>query len=348
MRKTLITLCAFSSAAILLTGCTNGSTQFADSGTFIPSPKDVQKMLFNKKVSNEDLVSKSDDQEMAKAFAGQKINKVTSMDFEHGGIFIEKKRLYETDSFIYFSKARGFYRNLAFDFLQDEVAKKYLDVVNKRGNGYIVYNGNANQKLLQAMVGGNLKQNTNYEVFMYDSDFAIVEYDKNGNKVSALLRQARIEPSQLGMSMGDKDPAVTIHQSVFLVLQSNVNKIDLNMSSDELEKYEYKRYNMPEKHQGTIVQTIQQPVQIEKSKADKIKELYELLKAGALTQDEFDKEKAKILSSSNQTAQPAPVQVQQSSANPMELMIVQKFNEKYKTNFTTMKEVQEYMKKYQN
>ncbi len=328
-------------AALTFTGCSNSKQSFADSGTFIPSPKDVQNMLFKKKVSSGDLLSKSEDKELTQAFLNKKINKVTALDHGKSLIIIEKKRLYETDSYIYLNKSRDFYRNLAFDFLNDEVAQNYIQAVKKRGNGYIVYNGNGNEKILKALVGGSLKKNTKFEIFMYDSDFALVEYDKEGNKVSALVRQARIEPSQLGISMGDRNPAVSIHQRIFVLMKSKVRKIDLNLGTTALNEFEYKRYNMPKKTQATN-SIVQQPIQAQESKTDKIKALYELHKAGALSKEEFEQEKKKVLGSN--TSKPTATKVVQTNTiNPMTTIIIQKFNQQYGTNFTTMKEIQQYM-----
>lgn len=333
-------------AALTFSGCAKSVPNFADSGTFIPSPTDVQKMIFSKKSSNTDLLNQSEDKELTQAFLDKKLEKVTSIDHGKSLIIIEKKRLYETDSYIYLSKSRDFYRNLAFDFLDDAVSKSYINAVKKRGNGYIVYNGNGNEKILKALVGGSLKKSTKFEIFMYDSDFALIEYDKDGNKISALVRQARIEPSQLGIRMGDRNPAVSIHQRIFILKKSKVRKIDLNLGTTALNEFEYKKYNMPQTSQATN-QLVQQPLQPKESKTDKIKELYELHKAGALSKEEFEQEKKKVLSTST-SIKTAPIKVVKTNAtNPMELMIVQKFNKQYGTNFTTMKEVQQYMQNKQ-
>jgi len=220
------------SMMVMLSGC---ASSYSDSGTFIPSPKDVGNMLFSKQETPQELIAKSQDKELTKIFAEGKFSKVTSINALPYGLLLECKRLYETDSFIYLSKSRQFYRNLASDFLQDDIAKAYIDTIQKRGNSYSIYNGEGNQALLKAYVGGSLKENTKTEIYMYDSDFAIVEYNKAGEKVSALIRQARIEPSQLGSAMGHNDPAVSIHQNIFVLFAGELQKIALNLNNATLQ-----------------------------------------------------------------------------------------------------------------
>ena len=72
-------------------------------------------------------------------------------------------------------------------------------------------------------------------------------------------------------------------------------------------------------------------------------------KAGALTKEEFDLEKKKILE--KPTTHNTPIQSSDNSnkiQNPFELMIVDKFNQEHGTNFLTMKEVQQYLQSKQN
>lgn len=323
------------SMAVILSGC---ASSYSDSGTFIPSPKDVGNML-SKKETPQELIAKSQDKELTKTFVEGKFTKVTSIHALPYGLSLECKRLYETDSFIYLSKSRQFYRDLAADFLQDDVAKAYIDTIQKRGNGYSIYNGEGNQALLKAYVGGALKENTKTEIYMYDSDFAIVEYNKAGEKISALIRQARIEPSQLGSAMGHNDPAVTIHQNIFVLFEGEMKKVALNLNNATLQNNLYKSVGL-ETSSPTPTQTA---TSSSTSKADKIKELHELYKSGALSEDEYNKEKTKIL---NNDANPA-MSTSTTPSNPyvgtpMEAMLVQKFNQQNGTNFTSMKEIQEY------
>ena len=320
------------SMAVMLSGC---ASSYSDSGTFIPSPKDVGNM-FAKKETPQELIANSQDKELTKAFVEGKFAKVTSISAAPSGIMMESKRLYETNSFIYLSKARQFYRNLAADFLQDDIAKAYTDTIQKRGNGYRIYNGEGNQALLKAYVGETLKQNTKTEIYMFDSDFAIVEYNKAGEKVSALIRQARIEPSQLGAAMGHNDPAVSIHQNQILLFESELKKVALNLNNATLENNLYKSVGM-----DTPSTSASQGVVQSSSKADKIKELHELYKSGALSEEEYSKEKTKILNNDAQTPTPTPSNAV--AGTPMEAMLVQKFNQQNATNFTSMQEIQTYM-----
>lgn len=323
------------SMAVILSGC---ASSYSDSGTFIPSPKDVGNML-SKKETPQELIAKSQDKELTKTFAEGKFTKVTSINALPYGLSLECKRLYETDSFIYLSKSRQFYRNLAADFLQDDVAKAYIDTIQKRGNGYSIYNGEGNQALLKAYVGGALKENTKTEIYMYDSDFAIVEYSKAGEKVSALIRQARIEPSQLGSAMGHNDPAVTIHQNIFVLFEGEMKKVALNLNNATLQNNLYKSVGLD----TPVSAPSQASTPSSTSKADKIKELHELYKSGALSEEEYNKEKTKILNSdAKPTASTSTTPSNPYVGTPMEAMIVQKFNQQNGTNFTSMKEIQEY------
>lgn len=321
------------SIAVMLSGC---ASSYSDSGTFIPSPKDVGNM-FAQKETPQEMIAKSQDKELTKTFAESKFAKVTSIKALPYGLLLECKRLYETDSFIYLSQSRQFYRNKASEFLNDDIAKAYIDTIQKRGNGYRIYNGDGNQALIKSYVGGTLKVNTKTEIYMYDSDFAIVEYNKTGEKISALVRQARIEPSQLGSTMGDKDPAVTIHQNIFVLFEGELQKIALNLNNTALQNTIYKSVGLD----TPTLTTTQAPavIAVSTSNADKIKELHELFKSGALSEEEYNKEKAKILNTTDIKALSSnPV-----ASTPMEAMIVQKFNEKNGTNLSSMKEIQEYM-----
>ncbi|KFL32968.1 SHOCT domain-containing protein [Sulfurospirillum sp. SCADC] len=320
------------SMAVMLSGC---ASSYSDSGTFIPSPKDVGNMLFSKKETPQELIAKSQDKELTKTFAEGKFAKVTSINALPYGLLLECKRLYETDSFIYLSQSRQFYRGKSSDFLNDDIAKAYIDTIQKRGNGYSIYNGEGNQALLKAYVGGSLKENTKTEIYMYDSDFAIVEYNKAGEKVSALIRQARIEPSQLGSTMGDRDPAVTIHQNIFVLFDGELKKVALNINNTTLQNNLYKSVGLDMPSTPVAVSTSVSPSTSSDSKANKIKELHELYKSGALSEEEYNKEKTKIL---NNDVKPST----SVASSPMEAMLVQKFNQQNGTNFTSMKEIQEY------
>ena len=328
------------SVMAVLSGC---AASYSDSGTFIPSPKDVGNMLFTKKASPDEILAQSKDKDLTKAFLDQKIDKVTSIDPLPYGLLLECKRLYETDSFIYLSKSRQFYRNLAADFLNDTIAKTYMDTIKKRGNGYVIYNGEGNQILLKAYVGGNLKQNTKTEIYMYDSDFAIVEYNKAGEKISAMIRQARIEPSQLGSAMGHNDPAVTIHQNIFVLFESELKKIALNLNTTALQGNVYKSEGVAIPGSNATTTTAQPTQSTSDSKTDKIKELHELYKSGALTEEEYAKEKSKILNTETQKPSAPPASSSNAMAAGMEAMVVQKFNQQNGTNFSSMKEIQEFL-----
>lgn len=320
---------------VMLSGC---ASSYSDSGTFIPSPKDVGNMLFSKQESAAEITAKSQDKELTKTFAEGKFAKVTSINALPYGLLLECKRLYETDSFIYLSQSRQFYRNLAPDFLKDDIAKAYIDTIQKRGNGYRIYNGEGNQALIKAYVGGTLKINTKTEIYMYDSDFAIVEYTKTGEKMSALVRQARIEPSQLGSTMGDRDPAVTIHQNIFVLFEGELQKIALNLNNTTLQNNIYNSVGL-DTPPAPVTAPAQASTTPSASKADKIKELHDLFKSGALSEEEYNKEKTKILNTTDtKETSSNPV-----ASTPMEAMLVQKFNQKNGTNLSSMKEIQEYM-----
>ena len=51
-----------------------------------------------------------------------------------------------------------------------------------------VYDLNGNEKIFQSLVGRTLnKRGEDYEIFLFNSDLAIIEYDKHGNKISSLI-----------------------------------------------------------------------------------------------------------------------------------------------------------------
>ncbi|MBN2964989.1 SHOCT domain-containing protein [Sulfurospirillum sp. T05] len=329
--------------ALFLGGCATGTSKFSDSGIFLPSPKDVQKMLLPK-VSNEDIIKQSPDKELSETFLTNTFEKVTAVEHGSKTIILEKKWLYETDSFIRYSKSRSFYRGLAHDFLNDDVAKAYMETIIKRGSGYVIYNGSGNEMLMSAYAGGNPRRSSDTSVFAYDSDFAIVEYDKEGNKKSALLRQVEIEPSQLGRQMGDKDPAVSIHHRAILLLEPAVKEAELTLNNDAIAALEYKRVNMPQKA-NQMYQAAPQSTPSAPTNAQKIKELFELYKAGALSEEEYALEKAKILEPSN--APVSNVTTSTPKQDPMEFAIVQKFNQQHGTNLKSIKEIQEHMQNRQ-
>ena len=327
--------------AIVFNGCVTPKGSF-EGGSLIPSPEEVKEMLTKTNESDNEILSKSEDKELTSAFLNKKINKVTKIKVNSSEIFLSKKYLYEVDDLIRLSNARIFYRDHANDFFNDEITKKYLTTVKNRGNGYIVYNGNGNEKIFQSLVGRTLnKRGEDYEIFLFNSDLAIIEYDKHGNKISSLIRKGTIEPSLLSIKLGDQDPNVSIHQSIYILFESKMKRIDLNLGSKALDAFEYKRYNMPE------TKNISEEVSNEKStvsNAQKIKELFDLYKNGALSKEEYEEEKKKIIHQPKIIKKETSIKEEvKTSINPLELMIIQKFNQQNGTNFTTMQEMQKYI-----
>ena len=212
--------------ASFLTACAGGAYR---GGSFIPSPEEVAKMMLPKK-SKAEIVSKSSYKQMTNAFLTNfKTSRDVDIDFYPNNIRINKI-LYQTDSFIKFSNAKNFYQQKSSKYLSDDVATIYKNEVKKRGNYYNIYKGAMNKKILDVLVG-NLKNRDGLKYYHYDLDYAFIEFNQNNEIQSALVRVVTIEPSEIGLRMGDRNPAVEIEQKSIVFLKGAVSPLSMTISN---------------------------------------------------------------------------------------------------------------------
>ncbi len=232
MKKVVISVIGAFFIANSFVGCAGGPYR---GGSIIPSPEETLKMMMPTK-SKSEVINSSNDKAMTEAFLnGFKTGRDTSIEYHTSDIAIDKL-LYQTDSFIKLSKAENFYKSKSSSFLNDDVATLYKKVVTSRGNHYKVYKGAMNLKILQSIYG-SLKRRDDTKLYGYGLDYAIIEFDKNNKMVSALARVVEVEPSVLGMQMGDRDPAVEISQTTMIFFKDKVDVLNMMIPNSYFSDY---------------------------------------------------------------------------------------------------------------
>jgi hypothetical protein len=276
---------------------------------------------------------------MTKAFLeAKKTNSDLTFAQSKNGIKFDKV-IVPFDAAHTFNQARSLCAQI--DTSDDEIAKVYKKVVTGRGNYYSVYSGAVNSAILNAISGQIPTTNGSNEYYKIDFDNAIVEYTPQGTIVSALTRMETIT-----LNMMIHTPSLEYY-NIKISQESRVfSKEQLGVVSRIVSKRTF---------DDNLVQTSKQDIKPAQAvatsddKSAKIKELFGLYQAGALTKEEFDKEKSKVLD--GEKTQPTP-QTDKSSTvepkqSPLQAMILNSMNEKNGTHFTTMKEYQDYvMQKY--
>ncbi len=234
----------------------------------------------------EEIIAKSEDKEMTKSFldAKQADKKLSHVSFSSRAIDSDRV-------LVPFSNAKTFYnaKNLLnnINSSNDELATTYKKAVESRGNYYTVYNGKVNNAILTAINGRLATVNESRDTFYYyDIENAIIEYSPDGTMVSALARVDKVNINTM-FKVNDINYAnIEIQQVSRVFFASSLGIVSRTVSKRHLDD------NMISTSKKEA-----QPASVQTStdKTEQLKSLFELFKAGALTKEEFEQQKQKLL-----------------------------------------------------
>jgi len=234
----------------------------------------------------EEIIAKSEDKEMTKSFldAKQADKKLSHVSFSSRAIDSDRV-------LVPFSNANTFYnaKNLLnnINSSNDELATTYKKAVESRGNYYTVYNGKVNNAILTAINGRLATVNEYRDTFYYyDIENAIIEYSPDGTMVSALARVDKVNINTM-FKVNDINYAnIEIQQVSRVFFASSLGIVSRTVSKRLLDD------NMISTSKKEA-----QPATVQTStdKTEQLKSLFELFKAGALTKEEFEQQKQKLL-----------------------------------------------------
>lgn len=239
----------------------------------------------------EETLAKASDKAMTKAFLDvQKSDPKLSFSLNNNAIVFDRV-IVPFDSAATFGQARSLCANI--DTSNDKIAEEFKKVAIARGNYYTIYNGTVNASLQNAIYGQLSPSNGNDEYYKYDFDNAIIEYAPDGTIVSALTRMDKIS---LNMMIRPKD--INYYNIEIRQISRIFAKTQLSVVSRTVSKRLFDDNLVLTSKQDIkpLPATISQPV-VQQDSTAKLKELFELYKAGALTKEEFDKAKQKLLGS---------------------------------------------------
>lgn len=234
----------------------------------------------------EEIIAKSEDKGMTKSFldAKQADKKLSHVSFSSRAIDSDRV-------LVPFSNAKTFYnaKNLLnnINSSNDELATTYKKAVESRGNYYTVYNGKVNHAILTAINGRLATVNEYRDTFYYyDIENAIIEYSPDGTMVSALARVDKVNINTM-FKVNDINYAnIEIQQVSRVFFASSLGIVSRTVSKRLLDD------NMISTSKKEA-----QPATVQTStdKTEQLKSLFELFKAGALTKEEFEQQKQKLL-----------------------------------------------------
>jgi hypothetical protein len=234
----------------------------------------------------EEIIAKSEDKGMTKSFldAKQADKKLSHVSFSSRAIDSDRV-------LVPFSNANTFYnaKNLLnnINSSNDELATTYKKAVESRGNYYTVYNGKVNNAILTAINGRLATVNESRDTFYYyDIENAIIEYSPDGTMVSALARVDKVNINTM-FKVNDINYAnIEIQQVSRVFFASSLGIVSRTVSKRLLDD------NMISTSKKEA-----QPATVQTStdKTEQLKSLFELFKAGALTKEEFEQQKQKLL-----------------------------------------------------
>jgi hypothetical protein len=216
-----------------------------------------------------------------------------------------------------------------YDSSRDKITQVFLDTAKQRGNTVKLYKKQLNNYIAQNFFSNYDKQ---YKQCYGEADVAFIEFDKS-NRIFSLL--ARGHTFEKGLALMHHRYSLYIFGTKAASLESVIpNSMFSDYYTTTLVGGEE-----PEK-QGSVDNS-------SSTKAEKLKEFYELYKSGAISKEEYEKEKNTILKEKKSAEiKPQTVSVQ-SPAAPFNLnsIFLNQYNSKYGTHFTTMEEMQQDMVK---
>jgi hypothetical protein len=272
----------------------------------------------------EEILAKAPDKDMTQAF-------LTGMKQDNKLQFSQSKKAMVFDNVVVpfdsahtFGEARSLCMNI--DTIDDPIANTFKSVATNRGNYYTVYSGALNAAIMNAMFGQLPPSNGDSEYYKYDFDNAIVEFAPDGTIVSALTRMDKIT---LNMMIHPNNNNINYYNIKISQISRIFSKNDLSIVSRLVSKRTF---------DDNLISTSKvepKPVAIASTQPSatdtttKLKELFELYKAGALTKEEFDSEKSKILNNTSQASTPPSTPPKESTHSSLNDMINQKIMESF-------------------
>jgi hypothetical protein len=245
-----------------------------------------------KEATPEETIAKAEDKEMTKSFLDtKKANEKLALTFSNKAIDSDRVIVPFSNAKT-FGQARSLCANI--DSSNDEIATTYKKAVEDRGNYYTIYNGTVNMAILTA-INGKLSTVNEYRDTFYNYDFenAIIEYAPNGTMVSALARVDKVNLNTMFKVSDINIANIEIRQASRVFFASSLGIVSRTVSKRLLDD------NMVSTSKKEIQAVVVAPAVVapvvDKSNTNQLKELFELYKAGALTKEEFDKEKQKLL-----------------------------------------------------
>lgn len=269
----------------------------------------------------EEIIAKASDKEMTQAF-------LTAMQKDPKLKFSQSKKAMVFDNTIIPFDAAHTFREarslcMGIDTINDPIANTFKSVATNRGNYYSVYNGALNAAIMNAMFGQLPTSNGDSEYYKYDFDNAIVEFAPDGTIVSALTRMDKIT-----LNMMIRPNSIDYYNIKISQISRVFSKNDLSIVSRLVSKrtFDDNLVSTSKVDHKSVATTSTQALVPDTT--SKLKELFELYKAGALTKEEFDSEKSKLL---NNTPQASVVNTppKESARSTLEDMINQKIMESF-------------------
>lgn len=233
----------------------------------------------------EEILAKAPDKEMTKAFLEAKTTN-PKINFSQSSNGIEFDNVVVPfDAAHTFGEARSLCAKI--DTTNDPIAETYKKVVTGRGNYYSVYSGTVNSSIQNAILGQLASTNGNDEYYKYDFDNAIVEYTPNGLIVSALTRMDKISLNMMIHPNNINYYNIEIRQLSRIFSKAQVSVVSRIVSKRIFDD-------------NLVLTSKQEPKPVAvaaptEDKTTKIKALFDLYQSGALTKEEFDKEKKQLL-----------------------------------------------------
>ena len=321
MKKVLISI-SLTVGILFLGGCTQSIKNAASSvNSFMGIPNTPQ-----------EFIAQQSNKEMASALSEYFDKDGYHMgSYGNKGFYIKENLASFDKNNVTLNRARGYVAGLNID--NSKMADKYKDVLGKRSNTYSVYKNIVNQKIFEALVGGELSGGDDLKYFYFNWTPAIVEYDSNGRMVSAFIHKVIVKPNPFAPASGTMPVALDIE--TIILNKSAINLIENSINNTFLAQNVLYSSKKAKDETEQVIDT--------SSKSNKIKELYQLYKDGALSKSEYAQEKDKILNATKivktKKLSQTP-QIGDASFNSyIQSQIVKKYNDEHGTSYKTIKEV---------
>jgi len=216
-----------------------------------------------------------------------------------------------------------------YDSSNDEISKVFLQTARERNNTVRTYKNKLNSKIAKRYFSSYDRQ---YKKLYSDLDIAFIEYDKN-NRIKTVLVRGHAFEDTLGTSHD---------RYSMLIFGREAKRIESTISN----------YDFANNLLSTISENKTKTVTKEKvsTKVKDLKDFYKLYKDGIISKEEYKKEKEKILSEEKKSSKSTTDEISTQPklhtkmptnfSNVLKNTMLQKYNEKYNTNFKSFEEMQ--------